>query len=104
VKEMKKKLEHIGIGIPTVLLPGKDIDPHKWAVVACDQYTSEPEYWEEVKQLVADDPSTLNIIYPEVFLNESETDAEHRIKSIRDNMQKYIDRGLFEEFSGLVLS
>ena len=52
-----------------ILLP-KDTDMEKWAVVACDQYTSEPEYWEEVENIVGDAPSTLKITLPEIYLEK----------------------------------
>ena len=48
----------IGVAVPTVLLPVASIDRAKWAVIACDQFTSEPEYWAEVACLVGDAPST----------------------------------------------
>ncbi len=73
-----------------ILLP-EGIDMQKWSVVACDQYTSQPEYWERVKAFVGDAPSTLNIVYPEAFLSEGDS----RIKAINDTMQKYLDDGLF---------
>ena len=44
-----------------ILIPKKNVDMHKWSVVACDQYTSEPEYWKEVNEIVGDAPSTLNL-------------------------------------------
>lgn len=75
-----------------ILIP-KDIDFSKWSVVACDQYTSEPEYWEEVSKIVGEDASTLNIVFPEVYLSE----GEERIKKINETMEKYIDNGIFEE-------
>ena len=43
---------------------------HKWSVVACDQYTSEPKYWEEVESIVGDAPSTLKITLPEIYLEQ----------------------------------
>lgn len=56
-----------------VMLPDFNlVDGTKWAVIACDQYTSEPEYWEETKNIVGDSPSTLSIIVPEVYLSNSE--------------------------------
>jgi len=56
-----------------ILLPDfEKVDGTKWAVVACDQYTSEPEYWERAAELVGDAPSTLRLILPEVYLNETE--------------------------------
>ena len=77
-----------------ILIP-QNIDFTKWSVVACDQYTSEPSYWEDVKNAVAGSPSTLNIIYPEVYLEEE--NGEERIKSINETMQNYLDNGLFLE-------
>lgn len=77
-----------------ILIP-QNIDFTKWSVVACDQYTSEPQYWEEVKGIIKDSPSTLNIIYPEVYLDEA--DGEKRIKNIKETMDKYLDEGLFLE-------
>ena len=62
-----------------ILLP-KNVDFSKWSVVACDQYSSEPEYWHRAEEIVKDSPSTLNIIYPEAYLNES--DGDKRINNI----------------------
>ena len=69
-----------------ILIPKKNIDMYKWSVVACDQYTSEPEYWKEVNDIVGDSPSTLNITLPEIYLEDS--DVEERIKRINKNMEK----------------
>ena len=60
-----------------ILLP-KNTDMTKWSVVACDQYTSEPEYWNSVREIVGSNPSTLNLTLPEIYLEES--DVEERIK------------------------
>ena len=76
------------------------MDLTKWAVIACDQYTSEPEYWRKAADLVGDAPSTLNIIYPEVYLNEQNPDA--RIARIRESMNRYLAQGLFDESEGFV--
>ena len=62
-----------------ILLP-QNIDFSKWSVVACDQYSSEPEYWKRAKEIAGDSPSTLNIIYPETYLNEA--DGDKRIENI----------------------
>lgn len=71
-----------------ILLPDfKKFDAGTWAVVACDQFTSEPEYWEKAEALVGDAPSTLRMILPEVYL--SETDA--RIPKINETMKNYLD-------------
>lgn len=91
----------IGVQIPTVLLPGPGVDLNKWAVIACDQFTSELEYWQEVADLVGAAPSTYHMILPEVYL---ETPQEReRIRSIRRAMQDYLDRDLFVEHTGIIL-
>ena len=79
-----------------ILIPKKNIDMTKWSVVACDQYTSEPEYWNEVKNIVGDSPSTLNLTLPEIYLEES--DVEDRIKNINLNMVKYLEDDIFDEY------
>lgn len=70
-----------------VLLPNKQTDLFKWAVMACDQFTSQPEYWEKVDEIAGDAPSTLRIILPEVYLEDGDTDA--RIKAIHAAMKDY---------------
>ncbi len=75
-----------------ILLPKKNLE--EWAVVACDQYTSEPEYWQDVEKIVDGKPSALNIILPEVYLKKDNTE---KINEINATMQKYIDDGVFEE-------
>ena len=71
-----------------ILLPDfKKEDAKKWAVVACDQFTSEPEYWEKAAATVGDAPSTLNMILPEVYLAET----EKRVPEINETMHKYIN-------------
>jgi uncharacterized protein (DUF1015 family) len=87
-------LEKVALGLPEILLPKKGTDLARWAVVACDQYTSQPEVWEEIRKTAGDYPSTLNIIYPEVYLEEE--DAENRIKSINGYMEKYLADGTLE--------
>ena len=83
-----------------VLLP-KNSDLAKWAVVACDQYTSEPEYWEKVKEFSKDAPSTLNIIFPEVYLEDG--DGEERIKKINKTMEEYLSGGILNEYKNTMI-
>jgi hypothetical protein len=90
----------VGLQIADILLPGQIINSQKWAVVACDQFTSQPEYWEKVKQTVGDAPSTLNLILPEVFLGKG--DEEARIEATNLTMQTYLQDGLFSAFEGLI--
>ncbi len=76
-----------------ILIP-KNADYKKWSVVACDQYTSEPKYWNEVEALVGDAPSTLKITFPEIYLSEGDA----RIKKINETMESYIADGIFAEY------
>lgn len=78
-----------------ILLP-ENADFTKWSVVACDQYTSERDYWEDVKNIVGESPSTLNIIFPEAYLEDG--DGEERIKNINKEMENYLNDGLFKEY------
>jgi uncharacterized protein (DUF1015 family) len=97
---MMKTYESICLGIPDILIPKKGLDLTRWAVIACDQFTSEPDYWKKVGDFVGDAPSTLNMIYPEVYLGESNPEA--RIALIRDSMNRYMKQGLFEEAGGFI--
>ncbi len=67
----------------------------KWAVVACDQYTSERDYWSETARIVGGAPSALNLILPEVYLGDG--DVEERIAKINGTMRDYLRSDLFEE-------
>ena len=94
--------EKFGFHIPNILLPNKKVDYYKWAVVACDQYTSEPEYWEEVSEIVSNEPSTFKLMLPELFLGKSQ--EEEMIENIRKSMDAYIENGtLIEMPRGCVL-
>ena len=78
-----------------IMLPNESVDMTRWSVIACDQYTSEPEYWEKVKEIAGDGPSALSMIFPEVYLEDE--DKEERLKSIHQAMRDYQDRGIFRE-------
>ena len=82
--------DSIGLSVPQILLPREDIDLNKWAVVACDQYTSEPEYWNSVSDYVGETASTLNMILPEIYLGSDE--EPDKIKSIHQSMKDYLDQ------------
>ena len=83
-----------------ILIP-KDCDMHKWSVIACDQYTSEPEYWDEVSTTVGSAPSTLNLILPELFLEQD--GVAHRIDNIHTAMDKYLSDGIFTEYKDAMI-
>lgn len=76
-----------------ILIP-KNENMEKWCVVACDQYTSEPSYWCEVESIVGDNPSTLRLTLPEIYLEDD--DVSERIKKINETMSNYLDEGIFK--------
>jgi len=89
-----------GYRLPRLLLPQPGTDLRRWAVIACDQYTSEPDYWQRVAAEVGDAPSTLQLIFPEVYLERP--DARARIEAIQQTMRRYLADGLFAEHAGSV--
>jgi Protein of unknown function (DUF1015) len=92
---------HDGFRLPQILLPRPDIDLKKWAVIACDQYTSEPRYWQDVEREVGTAPSSLHLIFPEAYLGAA--DAPARIQAIQAAMRSYLADGLLVEHKGTVL-
>ena len=91
----------IGVQAPKIFLPIPGIDLAKWAVIACDQFTSEPEYWQQVAETVGDAPSTYHITLPEIYLDTPEEDR--RVQQIRAHMREYLDRDLLLEHAGFIL-
>ncbi len=85
-------LADYGLRAADILLPRKSVDLYRWAVVACDQYTSQPEYWREVESIAGDAPSTLRLIYPEAYLSQGDA----RIAPINQAMADYVSRGIVE--------
>jgi len=81
-----------------ILLPKKGFE--KWAVVACDQYTSQPEYWKDVENTVGNAPSTLHMVLPEIYLKP---DNSERIDAINAKMYEYLDNDIFEEFKSSMI-
>lgn len=85
-----------------ILLPKLDSEGMtKWSVVACDQYTGEPEYWAKTAEIAGNSPSALNLILPEVYLEQP--NAEQRIKVINAAMDRYLSDGLFEEHKNCLI-
>jgi len=97
---MNEKFQKLGFYPADILLP-KDADMTKWAVVACDQFTSQPEYWQAVEETVGDAPSTLRLILPEAKLNDPDVDAH--IADINGAMNRYLAEGVFQTMPGSVL-
>ena len=93
--------ENIGVKIPEILLPKPNIDHTKWSVIACDQFTSEPEYWEKVAGIVGEAPSTFHLILPEVWLKTP--DIDQRIRDTQTTMRNYLKGEVFDVYEGMVL-
>lgn len=92
----KDRLSNLALTPADIMIPKKGIDLEKWAVVACDQYTSDRAYWKRVEEKVQDSPSTLNLIFPEVYLEDGNEDEV--INNINSNMEKYVNDGIFTTF------
>lgn len=85
---LQERFAALGVVVPELCLPADGVDYSKWAVVACDQYSSEREYWEEVAAQVGSAPSTLNLIFPECYLEDD--DKKQRVEHIQAAMRKYL--------------
>ena len=81
-----------------ILLPDMNVDMKKWAVIACDQFTAQPEYWKRVEDYVQDAPSMLRLIYPEIYLNTDDRQAyTDRIAAIQNEMSAYLKDEVLKE-------
>ena len=88
--------------MPEILLPREGTDMGKWAVIACDQHTSDRAYWDELENYVKDAPSTLRLTLPEIYLSG---DCSARIRAIADTMKRYRKEGVFRKLErGFVLA
>lgn len=97
---MNNKFEKLGMKPADILLP-KDCDMSRWAVVACDQFTSQPEYWAEVDRIAGDAPSALRLILPESKLNDP--DVEQHIADINRSMADYLAQDIFKTYQDSII-
>ena len=99
---MAVQFQGLGVTPTNLLLPREGIHPTTWAVLACDQHTSEPAWWEETALEVGDAPSTLRLILPECYLGESDT----RIPAIHQAMGEYLREGILTQAvtEGMILT
>ena len=97
---MNEQFARIGMAPADILLP-RSCDMTKWAVVACDQFTSQPEYWEEVDRMVGDAPSTLRLILPESKLNDP--DVDQHVADINAAMEDYLARDIFQTYENAII-
>ena len=80
------------IKAPHILLPNKDVDMHAWAVIACDQFTSQMDYWKDVEKIVGNKPSTLRMMFPEAYLGK--VNEKEFINNVNSNIQNYLDKNI----------
>jgi len=86
------RAENVGIMFPEILVPDVKTNLKKWAVIACDQFTSNVEYWTKTEKIVGGAPSTLHIIVPEAFIKSD--DLDERISHAKSTMAAYIEEGV----------
>ena len=99
---MKENNEQ-GFRIPRVLLPAENVNLAKWACIACDQFTSQPDYWRAVERFVGNVPSTLHITLPEIYLEDER--VEEHIADMKETMREYLETGVLRELpEGVVLT
>jgi hypothetical protein len=95
-------LSSLGVLTPEILVPAEGIDISSWAVIACDQYTSEPEYWNRVADIAKGKPSALHCVLPELYLKSEK--AEDAIAAIKKTMREYAAAGILRPLPpGLML-
>jgi len=99
---MESLFKKLGVHIPEILLPAKGISLTRWSVIACDQYTSQPDYWQKVNEEVNGSPSALRLTLPEIYLKDDDKDT--RISHINETMQQYVREGtLVPQRPGFIL-
>jgi hypothetical protein len=100
VDNIHARLLALGLKVPQILLPRRSVDLSVWAVIACDQFTQDRTYWEQVRRIVGDKPSTLNLIYPEVYLETGGAPADplalgREGRAIHRTMTSYLEGDVF---------
>lgn len=85
-------MKDLGFSPADILIPAEGINLEKWAVVACDQFTSDRGYWKKAEEFIGSSPSTLHITLPEVYLEDD--DKEERIGAIDRTMEDYLANGV----------
>ncbi len=95
-----KNFPDIGLQIPQICLPKPGTDLTRWSVIACDQFTSQPDYWDKVESMVGDVPSTLRLTLPEIYLEGS--DISNRIAGVQSSMRRYLDEGIVQPTDGMI--
>jgi hypothetical protein len=91
-----ESLAKLALKRPEILLPREGVDLRRWAVIACDQHTSNREYWEQLEREIGDSPSTLRLVFPEVYLEERNVAEE--ASRIGERVRRYLEQGVLERY------
>jgi hypothetical protein len=92
-QELETRLAALGTAIPEILLPGSGTNLQKWAVIACDQFTQDRGFWDRVQETAGSAPSALNLILPEIYLEDG--DRQERTRRIHETMNAYLGGTIF---------
>ena len=101
MQNLNESFAELGLAVPDIWLPVEGTDLERWAVIACDQHTSDPGYWAQVEKKVGNSPSTLSLIFPEVYLNAADADA--RMQRVAQAMQRYVDQGVLQNCGSMAV-
>ncbi len=94
-------MKDTGLRVKEILLPNTS-DMTSWACIACDQFTSEQDYWTDLEGKVKGKTTTLDLILPEIYLDEK---TDERIKTVNKNIKEYLNRGVFKKLQkGFILT
>lgn len=97
-----RRMAAMGIAVPEILIPGKSLNADRWAVIACDQFSSEKSYWDETRRIVGELPSSLNLIIPECYLEEGDDAA--RAQAANDAMGEILESDVLRKLApGFIL-
>lgn len=97
-EKLRQRFHRVGASVPCVLLPGEGVDYKKFATIACDQFSADPAYWDEVERFVGGVPSSMRMMLPEAWLKTPERGGD-----INAVMQRYLDKGVLRDVGeGLV--
>jgi hypothetical protein len=99
--DIHQRFTALGCAVPEILLPKPGVDLSKWAVIACDQFSQDHDFWAKVEAETKGSPSSLHLIYPEIYLEDK--GKEERIAGIHQTMKDYLGGGVFAPpFQGFV--
>jgi hypothetical protein len=91
--DIERRFAALGAAAPEILLPAGDVDLSKWAVIACDQFSRDRDYWAAVEAAAGESPSALRLVFPELYLEDG--DRSTRVAAIHRAMETYLAGGVF---------